>query len=80
MDAVRSVLIVGMGRFGRHAARKMYELHRQVMAVEKDEECINAALKKGEDLQMTITPDTVFASGDKILALGKNDEILKRFR
>lgn len=217
MDTVKSVLIIGMGRFGRHAARKMSELHRQVMAVDKDERCINAvldyvtyaqlgdstdeqflrslgisnfdvcivaigddfqsslettcllkelgarrvvarasrerhekfllrngadeviypekqvaewtairaaservfdyfalggdyaifelsvpeewvgknlssldirrkygvnilAIKQGEELNMTITPDTVFSAGDKILALGKNDEVLKRFR
>lgn len=216
-NTVNSVLIIGMGRFGRHAAQKMFSLHRQVMAVDKDERCINAvleyvtnarigdstdemflkslgianfdvcivaigddfqsslettcllkelgarrvvarasrerhekfllrngadeviypekqvaewtairaaservfdyfalgddyaifelsvpedwagkslasldirrkygvnvlAVKKGESLQMTITPDTVFVSGDKILALGKNDEVLKRFR
>lgn len=217
MNTVNSVLIIGMGRFGRHAAIKMNELHRQVMAVDKDESCINAvldyvttarigdstdeqflkslgvnnfdvcivaigddfqsslettcllkelgarrvvarasrerhekfllrngadevvypekqvaewtairssseqvfdyfalsddyaifelsvpedwagkslasldarrkygvnvlAIKKGETLNMTVTPDTVFESGDKMLALGRNDEVMKRFK
>jgi len=29
---------------------------------------------------LTVTPDTIFDSGDKMLALGKNDEVLKKFR
>lgn len=43
-NTVNSALIIGMGRFGRHAARKMFELHREVLAVDKEESNINAVL------------------------------------
>lgn len=35
---MRSVLIIGIGRFGRHLARKFVELGNQVMIVDKSEE------------------------------------------
>ncbi len=41
---MKSVLIIGMGRFGRHAAMKLNELHHQVMAVDLEEERINTVL------------------------------------
>lgn len=41
---MKSVLIIGMGRFGRHAAIKLNELHHQVMAVDLEEERINTVL------------------------------------
>jgi trk system potassium uptake protein TrkA len=41
---MKSVLIVGLGRFGRHLAAKLSELGNEVMAVESDEERVNEAL------------------------------------
>lgn len=41
---MKSVLLVGLGRFGRHIAEKLYELHHQVMAVDKKEERVDAVL------------------------------------
>ena len=41
---MKSILIIGMGRFGRHCARKLNELGHQVMAVDKDEHCIDDVL------------------------------------
>ena len=41
---MKSILIIGMGRFGRHMARKLRELHHEVMAVDRSEERINDAL------------------------------------
>ena len=35
---MKSVLLVGLGRFGRHVAKKMNELEHQVMVVDKNEE------------------------------------------
>ena len=42
---MKSVLLIGLGRFGRHMAVKLRELHHQVLAVDKDEERVNEALK-----------------------------------
>ena len=41
---MKSVLLVGLGRFGRHIAIKLHELGHQVMAVDRSEARINAVL------------------------------------
>lgn len=41
---MKSVLLIGLGRFGRHMAQKLRELHHEVMAVDRNEERINDAL------------------------------------
>lgn len=41
---MKQVLIVGMGRFGRHIARKLNEMHIQVLGVDTDEEKIREVL------------------------------------
>lgn len=38
---MKSILIIGMGRFGRHLARKFTELNNEVMVIDKDEERIS---------------------------------------
>ena len=41
---MKSVLLVGLGRFGRHIAIKLHELHHQVMAIDQKEERVEAVL------------------------------------
>ena len=41
---MKSVLLIGLGRFGRHIAMKLYDLGHQIMAVDSNEERINAVL------------------------------------
>ena len=41
---MKSILLVGLGRFGRHIAIKLHELHHQVMAVDEVEERVQAVL------------------------------------
>lgn len=41
---MKSVLLIGLGRFGRHMAAKLQELHHEVLAVDKNEERVNDAL------------------------------------
>ena len=41
---MKSILLVGLGRFGRHVALKLEELNHQVMAVDKIEERVETAL------------------------------------
>lgn len=38
---MKSVLIIGMGRFGRHMAQKLYDLGHDVLAIDKMKEKIN---------------------------------------
>ena len=41
---MKSVLLIGLGRFGRHIARKLNELDHEVMAIDKKEELVDGAL------------------------------------
>lgn len=41
---MKSVLLIGLGRFGRHIAMKLDEMHHQVMAVDMNEGRVNAVL------------------------------------
>ena len=40
----KSILVIGIGRFGRHISRKLEELNQDVLAVDKDENKINEVL------------------------------------
>lgn len=46
---MKSVLVIGMGRFGRHLATKMKELGNDVMVVDKDDKLIEQLSVKYED-------------------------------
>ena len=41
---MKSILIIGLGRFGSHIAQKLYSMDHQVMAIDTNEERINAIL------------------------------------
>ena len=41
---MKSVLLIGLGRFGRHTAMKLSDLNCQIMAVDMDEDCVHAVL------------------------------------
>ena len=41
---MKSVLLIGLGRFGRHVARKLNEMNHQVLAVDKNEKRVEDAL------------------------------------
>jgi len=41
---MKSVLLIGLGRFGRHIAQKLNELNHEVMAIDKTEDRVDAVL------------------------------------
>ena len=41
---MKSVLVIGLGRFGRHICMELTKLKQEVMAVDKKEDCVNAVL------------------------------------
>ena len=41
---MKSILLIGLGRFGRHIAKELYDLNHQVMAIDNNEERVNALL------------------------------------
>ncbi|MGM9521114.1 MAG: potassium channel family protein [Oscillospiraceae bacterium] len=46
---MKSVLIIGMGRFGRHLAAKMQEMGNQVMVIDKDSDIIETLSNRYTD-------------------------------
>ena len=41
---MKSILLIGLGRYGRHVARKLHAMHHEIMAVDKNEELVNQVL------------------------------------
>ena len=39
---MKSILLIGLGRFGRHVAMKLDELHHEAMAVDQEERRVHA--------------------------------------
>ena len=57
---MKSVLIIGMGRFGRHMAQKLYDLGHDVLAIDKNEEKINKVLSYVTNAQIGDSTDESF--------------------
>ena len=49
---MKSVLLIGLGRFGRGVAEKLNELHHQVLAVDRNESRVNEILPLVTDAQI----------------------------
>ncbi|MBQ8596430.1 MAG: TrkA family potassium uptake protein [Lachnospiraceae bacterium] len=49
---MKSVLIVGLGRFGQHLCRKMVELGNEVMVIDIDEECVEEMMAIATNAQI----------------------------
>lgn len=58
----KNILIIGMGRFGRHIAMKLNELKHQVMAVDKSEERANDVLDYVTSAQIGDSTNKAFLS------------------
>lgn len=59
---MKSILLIGLGRFGQHIARKLYDLGHQVMAVDSDEERVDAILPIVTNAQIGDSTDRGFLS------------------
>jgi len=59
---MKSVLLVGLGRFGKHIAMKLNDLNCQVMAIDNNEERVNAALSYVTNAQIGDSTDEEFLS------------------
>lgn len=65
---MKSVLLIGLGRFGRSIAIKLHEMDHQVMAVDNVESRVNAVLPYVENAQIGDSTDESF-----IATLGVRD-------
>jgi len=59
---MKTVLLIGLGRFGRHIASELYNLGHQVMAVDSSEERVNAVLSCVTSAQIGDTTNEDFLS------------------
>lgn len=59
-DHMKTVLLIGVGRFGRHAAIQLSKLGHQVMAVDIDEERINEVMPYVTDAQIGNSTNEAF--------------------
>ena len=57
---MKSVLLIGLGRFGKHVAIKLSELNHQVMAIDKKEELVDAVLPFVTNAQIGDTTNADF--------------------
>ena len=59
---MKSILIIGLGRFGRHIAMKLDELHHHVMAVDKEDTRVDAVLPFVTNAQIGDATNEAFLS------------------
>lgn len=76
---MKSILLVGLGRFGRHIAEKLFDLNHQVMAVDQKEERVDSILPFVTNAQIgdSTNPDFLVSLGIRnfdlcIVAIGDN--------
>lgn len=65
---MKSILIIGLGRFGRHMAKKLIDEGNEVLAIEKSEERADNAVSIIDDIQIADATDEEF-----IKSLGVNN-------
>ena len=55
-----SILLIGLGRFGKHIASQLHQLKAEVMAVDRDEEKVNDVLPYVTNVQIGDSTNTAF--------------------
>lgn len=59
---MKSVLLIGLGRFGKHVAMKLSELGHEIMAIDMDEKRVDSILPFVTDAQIGDSTDEEFLS------------------
>lgn len=57
---MKNILLIGLGRFGRHMAQQFYAMGHEVMAVDRQEERVNQVLTFVTDAQIGDSTDGAF--------------------
>ncbi len=65
---MKNILLIGLGRFGRHIAMQLNEMEHNVMAVDRQEDRVNAVLPYVTNAQIGDSTDAQF-----LQSLGIND-------
>ena len=66
---MKSILLIGLGRFGKHVAMHLHNLGHQVMAVDSTEERVNAVLPYVTEAQIGDSTNESFLSSLGILLM-----------
>ncbi len=67
---MKNILLIGLGRFGRHMAQQFYAMGHEVMAVDRKEERVNRVLAFVTDAQIGDSTDGAFLAS---LGVGNYD-------
>ena len=67
---MKTILLIGLGRFGKHIAMKLHELHHEVMAIDKKEERVEEILPYVTNAQIGDSMNEAFLSS---LGVGNYD-------
>ncbi len=59
---MKTILLIGLGRFGRHIAMKLYDLNHQIMAVDTNEERVHSVLPYTTNAQIGDSTNEEFLS------------------
>ena len=57
---MKSILLIGLGRYGRHVARKLHEMQHEILAIDKNEELVNQVLAYTNNALIADTTDRHF--------------------
>ena len=74
---MKNILLIGVGRFGRHIAMHLNQLGHQVMAVDRNEERIDAVMPYVTNAQIG---DSVNADFLRSLGVGNYDVCIVTFK
>ncbi len=72
---MKSVLVISMGKFGRHFAKKMIDLGKEVMIVDKDESLVELHAATFSDAQYIVSKAESDIQADFLMKIG-TDEIV----
>ena len=57
---MKSILLIGLGRFGSHVAMKLDEMNHEVLAIDQDEERVQSVLPYVRNAQIGDSTDEAF--------------------
>ena len=52
---MKNILLIGLGRFGKHIAMQLNEMGHEIMAVDINEERVNRPMPRLETVQMPVS-------------------------
>ena len=73
---MKSILLIGLGRFGIHMAQKLHELHHEVLAVDSNEERVNNVMDFVTNAQIGDSTNEAFIASLGVLRFSRKTALL----